>query len=70
LAEIVHEIDLRGRVYARPEMSGVDALLRGWQLAGMSDGEMAARGISLFEGVYAAFAPNALQQDNPRWEMG
>jgi len=59
LAEIVHEIDLRDGVYAHPETSGVDALLRGWQLAGISDSEMEARGISLFEGLYTAFARNA-----------
>jgi hypothetical protein len=61
LAEIVHEIDLRDRVYARPETSGVDALLRGWQLSGLPDDEMEARGVSLFEGLYTAFAGNKSQ---------
>ena len=55
LAEIVHEIDMRDGVYAHPETSGVDALLRGWQLSGLPDGELEARGISLFEGLYLAF---------------
>lgn len=55
VAEIVHEIDLRDGLYAHPETSGVDALLRGWQLAGLSDEEMEARGLDLFDGLYAAF---------------
>ena len=56
LAEIVHEIDLRDGVYARPETGGVDALLRGWQLAGMPDEAIEARGLDLFDGLYAALA--------------
>lgn len=56
IAEIVHEIDLRDGVYAHPETSGVDALLRGWQLAGLSDGEMEAKGLTLFDGLYTAFS--------------
>jgi hypothetical protein len=59
VTEIVHEIDLRDGVYARPETSGVDALLRGWQLAGLADEEMEARGLALFDGLYAAFAGGA-----------
>jgi hypothetical protein len=59
LAEIVHEIDLRDGVYAHPETSGVDTLLRGWQLTDLADSEMEARGTSLFEGLYAAFALKA-----------
>ena len=59
VADIVHEIDLRDGVHLRPETSGVDALLRGWQLAELPDSEMEARGIGLFEGLYAAFAGNA-----------
>lgn len=59
ITEIVHEIDLRDGVYAHPETSGVDALLRGWQLAGLADEEMEARGLGLFDGLYAAFAGGA-----------
>ncbi|MBN1964711.1 MAG: chromate resistance protein [Anaerolineae bacterium] len=54
LAEIVHEIDVRDGVSARPETGGVDALLRGWQLSAVPDAEMERRGIELFEGLYAA----------------
>jgi hypothetical protein len=56
VAEIVHEIDLRDGMYARPETGGVDALLRGWQLAELPDDEMESRGLLLFEGLYSAFA--------------
>jgi hypothetical protein len=55
VAEIVHEIDLRDGVYAHPETSGVEALLRGWQLAGMPDGEIETCGLALFDGLHAAF---------------
>jgi hypothetical protein len=56
LAEIVHEIDLRDGVYAHPETSGVEALLRGWQLAGMPDEAIERRGLDLFDGLYSALA--------------
>jgi hypothetical protein len=56
LAEIVHEIDVHDGVSARPEIGGVDALLRGWQLAGIPDAEMERRGLLLFEGLYAALS--------------
>ncbi|MDY0007282.1 MAG: chromate resistance protein, partial [Spongiibacteraceae bacterium] len=60
LAEIVHEVDLRDGVYARPETGGVDALLRGWQLAGLPDTEMEARGLWLFDGLCAALSVDSL----------
>jgi hypothetical protein len=56
VAEIVHEIDLRDGVYAHPETSGVDALLRGWQLAGVPDEAIEARGLDLFDGLFTALA--------------
>jgi hypothetical protein len=54
LAEIVHEIDLRDSRYARPEVPGIDAVLRGWQAR--SDAEREAHGIALFEGLYTALS--------------
>jgi hypothetical protein len=60
LAEIVHEIDLRDGVSARPEVPGVDAALRGWSAAGWPDAELERHGIALFEGLYLA-----LQQSHP-----
>jgi hypothetical protein len=52
IAEIVHEIDLRDGRYARPEIAGVDAILRGW--GSVADPEREAHGIALFEGLYAS----------------
>jgi hypothetical protein len=54
LAEIVHEIDLRDGRYLRPETAGIDAVLRGWQRAGLTDAELERRGVALFEALYAA----------------
>ena len=56
VAEVVHEIDLRDGQYARPETAGIDAVLAGWQRADLADAEREARGLALFEGLYAAFA--------------
>lgn len=56
VGEIVHEIDLRDRQYARPETAGIDALLQGWFLANLSDAELENCGIKLFEGLYAVFS--------------
>jgi hypothetical protein len=54
LAEIVHEIDLRDGQYSHPEMSGIDAILKGWLVANFSDANLEAHGIALFEGLYTA----------------
>lgn len=56
LAEIVHDIDLHEEQHRRPETSGVLTILRGWRMANLPDGEMEARGIALFEGLYTALA--------------
>ena len=55
LAEIVHEIDLRDGLSARPEIPGIDGLLRGWARAGWSDAELERHGAALFEGLYLSF---------------
>ncbi|HKI04125.1 MAG TPA: chromate resistance protein ChrB domain-containing protein [Thermoanaerobaculia bacterium] len=54
LAAIVHEIDLRDGAAASPEVSGVDAILQGWSIAGWPDPELERHGIALFEGLYTA----------------
>ncbi len=56
LAEIVHEIDLHDGRYARPEVAGVEMVLKGWSKAALSDAELEARGISLFEGLYTSLS--------------
>lgn len=56
LAEIVHEIDLRDGHYVYPEIAGVDAILKGWLVANLSDADLEAHGIALFEGLYTALS--------------
>jgi hypothetical protein len=53
---IVHEIDLRDGRYVHPETVGIDAVLKGWLLARLSDPELEAHGVALFEGLYAALS--------------
>jgi ribosomal protein L29 len=74
VGEVVHEIDLRDGRYVRPEIAGVDAVLTGWRLAGLSDLEMEAQGVALFEGLYQAYravgrtvigSPEKASQDGP-----
>ncbi len=54
IAEIVHEIDLRDGRYVRPEVPGVDAVLRGWM--SRPDADREAHGIALFDGLYAGLS--------------
>lgn len=54
IAEIVHEIDLRDGRYVRPEVPGIDAVLRGW--VSREDADREAHGVAVFDGLYAAFS--------------
>jgi hypothetical protein len=56
VAEIVHEIDLRDGLYARPEASGIDAVLKGWLLDKLPDQELETHGVALFQALYVALA--------------
>ena len=56
LAQIVHEMDLRDERYVRSEVAGLDALLDGWLVSGLSDEELEARGQQLFSGLYTTFS--------------
>jgi hypothetical protein len=55
LAEIVHEIDLHDSVYHHPEITGIEMLLKGWLQQGLSDEQLAERGLMLFDGLLAVF---------------
>ncbi len=54
IAEIVHEIDLRDGRYVRPEVPGIDAVLRGWM--SRADADREAHGVALFDGLYAGLS--------------
>lgn len=56
IAEIVHEIDLRDGRYARPEVAGLDVILKGWLLEKLSDHELESHGVTLFQAMYAALS--------------
>jgi hypothetical protein len=52
LAEIVHEIDLRDERYVHPEITGIEAVLKGWLALHLADPELETRGLALFEGLF------------------
>ena len=54
MAEIVHAIDLRDGRYTWPETAGIEAVVGGWLMADLPDGQREVYGIALFEGLYAA----------------
>lgn len=56
VAQIVHEIDLRDGIYARPETAGIDAILAGWLTANLPDLELERHGGALFDGIYATIS--------------
>ena len=62
VAEIVHEIDLRDGRYVRPEVPGVEAILRGW--VSRSDADREAHGIALFDGIYEGFSQTLSRSDS------
>lgn len=72
LAEIVHEIDLRDGASGRPEVEGVDAILRGWRAADFADEELERQGMALFEGLYRGLASGtrAASEDAPEESRG
>jgi hypothetical protein len=69
MGEIIHEIDLRDGRYMHPEIAGIDAVLRGWLLARLSDLELEAHGVALFEGLYADLSRRN-RQPPPRRRRG
>ncbi len=53
IAEIVHDADLMDEKYGRPESEGLDALVRGMQLALPDDRALIGHTDVLYEGLYA-----------------
>lgn len=56
IAEIVHELDLRDGLYVHPEINGIETVVRGWLLEGLSDTDLESWGIRLFDGLYAVLS--------------
>jgi hypothetical protein len=65
LAAIVHALDLWDGQPERPEAAGVDAILRGWLQAGLSDAELERHGVALFEGLYLTLRQQAATAGAP-----
>jgi hypothetical protein len=55
LAEIVHDIDLKDRKFARPEVPGIESLVNGIAMAHKDDAARLARGEALFDDLHAWF---------------
>jgi hypothetical protein len=53
IAEIVHDADLMDEKYGRPESEGLDAIVRGMQLALPHDHTLAEHTDTLYDGLYA-----------------
>jgi hypothetical protein len=66
MGEIIHEIDLRDGRYGHPETAGLDAVLKGWLLAGLADAALEAHGVALFEGLYADLSRRTRQSPPKR----
>lgn len=70
LAEIVHDLDLQDGLYARPEASGLEAVMSGQRQLPLADAELEARGVALFEGLYQSFSatlpPAEIQAAKPK----
>jgi hypothetical protein len=53
IAEIVHDADLMDEKYGRPESEGLDAIVRGMQLALPDDPTLTSHTDILYDGLYA-----------------
>ncbi len=53
IAEIVHDADLMDDRYGRPESDGLDAVIRGMQLALPDDDALILHTDAIFDGLYA-----------------
>ena len=53
ISEIVHDADLMDDRYGRPESDGLDAVIRGMQLALPDDEALSLHTDAIFDGLYA-----------------
>ena len=60
IAEIVHDADLMDDKYGRPESEGLDAVIRGMQLALPNDEALTHYTDALYEGLYAYLSREVL----------
>ena len=60
IAEIVHDADLMDEKYGRPESEGLDAIVRGMQLALTDDHVLTHHTHPLYEGLYAYLSREVL----------
>jgi hypothetical protein len=55
VAEIVHDIDLKDRKFARPEAEGIKTLIAGICNSTQRDEERLGRGAAVFDDLYRSF---------------
>jgi hypothetical protein len=60
IAEVVHDADLMDEEYGRPESEGLDAIVRGMQLALSDDHVLINHTGVLYEGLYAYLSREVL----------
>ena len=60
IAEIVHDADLMDEKYGRPESEGLDAIVRGMQLALPDDPTLIPYTDALYDGLYAYLSREVL----------
>ncbi|QIN79840.1 chromate resistance protein [Rubrobacter marinus] len=59
IAEIIHDADLLDERYGRPEAEGLDAIIRGMQLASPDDHALLRQTGPVFDGLYAYLSREA-----------
>ena len=65
VAEIVHDADLMEDKFGRPESDGLDAVIRGMQLALPNDEVLTVHTDTIFDGLYAYLRREMLWCDLP-----
>ncbi len=52
IGQIIHDADVLDEKFGRKEGFGIDEVLKGWAIQGISDGKLLERGIQLIEALY------------------